>query len=237
MPAELREALSQPVPLQRARFSLDSVVTTGSLGATRSITTTGQGQLVLPDRVELRLGGAAYETVGEAEVVLLGDRAYLRLGQQWLAFDTDQQLAQLLPIIGSSVNPERALGGATDVRRVGTETVRGAPTTVYAFTLGPAQLVTPGLPGAQAVAATWTDGEGRVWIGNDGYIYRLRSELRGRTAGGGEATAVSTVDFTDFNDNAIAVALPAGVTPAALGAGAGFPAPRAGTSPSPSPAR
>jgi hypothetical protein len=112
------------------------------------------------------------ETGGiKMEIIVVGGRAYSRVGGKWSALKVDVFAAErkLTAAIRAGTYP------MSGCRRLGSETVEGVPTTVYAYTLK-----IPGMPSA---------GEAKAYIGSDGLVHaqstadaKVRHRYRGVAA-------------------------------------------------------
>jgi hypothetical protein len=148
------------------------------------------------------LGGGAFGS-GQAELVFSDLVYYMKLpegaglpvppGKEWFKIDLKQlgqtqglNLEQLTQL--SQSDPSQALdflqGASDDFHEVGTEEVRGEPTTHYAGTIdlnkvaenAPADLAEQYKKLAELVPSSSVPME--VWIGDEGYVHRLRFEQK-----------------------------------------------------------
>jgi hypothetical protein len=148
------------------------------------------------------LGGGAFGS-GQAELVFSDLVYYMKLpegaglpvppGKEWFKIDLKQlgqtqglNLEQLTQL--SQSDPSQALdflqGASDDFHEVGTEEVRGEPTTHYAGTIdlnmvaenAPADLAEQYKKLAELVPSSSVPMD--VWIGDEGYVHRLRFEQK-----------------------------------------------------------
>jgi hypothetical protein len=137
------------------------------------------------------------------EEVLDGTTAYVRsplltvllpAGKSWLKIDlaTAGQALGIDTAVLRAQDPAVALAqlqALQNVRKVGTVTVNGVTWTHYRGSLDAAKL-----PKASADALTASGsslGPADVWVGDDGYVHRLRLTTRTTTSGGAASTVVA----------------------------------------------
>lgn len=99
-------------------YHVDSSITSGAL------TTSVNGEVILPDRFHL----ISDSNGAEREYIIIGSTTYAKVGDQWSPIQLD--LSGLIANFINALNPDYI----TDVNRVGTEDVNGAPADVYTFT-------------------------------------------------------------------------------------------------------
>lgn len=146
---------------------------------------------------------------GTIDAVLDGTKLYLRSpllqsastnGKTWLELDMAKAKSTGTGATLSAVaaqDPTRTLeqlGGLSHVTKIGDEQVGGVATTHYRGRL-PASATRPG-------------GTYDVWVGNDGYVHRVR--VSSRIAAG--ATLDATTDLSDFGKNVTVKTPPASQT-------------------------
>jgi hypothetical protein len=99
-------------------YRVESSITSGTL------TTNVNGEVILPDRFHLH----ANSNGTEREYLIIGTTTYAKVGDQWSPIPID--LSSMIANFINSLNPD----SITEVSRVGTEDVGGAPADVYTFT-------------------------------------------------------------------------------------------------------
>lgn len=134
----------------------------------------------------------------------------LPTGKTWLKLD----LAKEAKSQGLSLNtllsqdPTKTLSSLQSLRAanvVGTEQVDGVSTTHYRATIDPSKL-----PGASAAGVS-QPGVYNVWVGDDGYVHRMRDRVVTGT-GAKKAIVNLTADLSDFGKPVTVTLPPAGQT-------------------------
>lgn len=148
---------------------------------------------------EVLSGGVAYVKSPLFSIGLPAGKTWLKLDLAKAAASQGVDLSSLL-----SQDPSQALTALKSLRgatKVGTETIDGASTTHYRARIDASKL------GAAAGSATARiPGSYDVWIGDDGYVHRVRTRLAAATGGQNGAVAL-TVDLSDFGKK-VAVTIP-----------------------------
>lgn len=132
-----------------------------------------------------------------AEVVVIGNRAYIRMNaeERWVAMDmSDVDLP-----VDAPTAPTLPPTGVT-MYRVGDATVRDAATTQYQFQLDP-----KALPDNAGITAVLLD----IFIGKaDNYLHKMQSTVAAADKDLGPFTIEMPIDFYDFNAQDIVVGPP-----------------------------
>jgi len=210
--------------------------TAGAGEARMAMTVQAAGQTIRGDGL-MDLGGKRFAMTmqlpgaGQMEMRYLGQVIYLHLpagartglpsGKPWLKLDLGRllqrrgiDLSSLQSTTGGNPSDTiQQLRGAGDVRKVGTETVRGVSTTHYEATVDLRRAMAKLPPNGRASLQRLIKATGRptipvdVWIDGQGRLRRERfaQRIRGQQVSG-------TIELYGFGDNQAIVSPPAGQT-------------------------
>ncbi len=223
--------------LPGARLALTTTVSGG--GVRQPVTIAGSGfasSRTHEGQLDFDFSMLAGGTPGTAEFRFKGLMLYFRFpalanrlpnGKTWLSVD-EQKAAQSLGVNLSQLSgagtsdPNQYLNylRAVSARvKVGSETVRGVPTTHYRATVDlsrvAAQLPPDQRAGAQASIANLERATGtrtvpmEVWIDADHRIRRLRLLQNARSPGGGTVAVSATIDYLSYGPTPPVIAPPA----------------------------
>ncbi len=205
------------------RLSLSSTVQV----AGRTITATGSGYVVSASRsgrITISAAGTSVEEIIELPDVYARLPEQLPGGKRWVRLNAGSLISSLgIPSSGASASdPTEQLSllkAAGSVKALGSQTLRGTPTTRYAATIQLHRLVEVSPPsqraGAQASAKLLEAITGlsainmEVWIDQQGRARRLQMTLPICTPSG-RLSATSTVEFYDFGPQPPVTPPPAG---------------------------
>jgi len=202
----------------RLLFSLDGELTPGAgQSSYTAYRVVGEGVMVTPD-LHVRLQSEAVGTPYEGEMILHGDRLYVRQGETWMSMTS----ASASPPTAAPLTPAALmplLADADEVVQRGASTVRGVGVLVQSFRVPVDDwhdLVPTLMPPLAQEEVQLSEITGEVAVGaEDHLVRRVEVTMRGHLKERSERKLVVNIqmDLWDVNDPTLVVQPPANVEP------------------------
>jgi len=240
-PASLANIAARTTAKGGVKISLDQTTSLGSGGAIpttavgRFDTKTKRGEMTITtDLSSIRGGGSLPSGAGKQHVILDGFTFYMNSplfssilpdGKKWLKIDLDKVGKSIGIDFGALTrggqDPTQALqylkAASGDVTKVGTETVRGEPTTRYKATIDFNKVADAAPAGQRAAIRTsmkqiiklagTSTAPMEVWIGDDGVVRRMTDTIKTNIAGE-HAEITQRIELFDFGTKVDDVQIP-----------------------------